>query len=236
MTNTGHGRCATIWTPGYDAGGEVARFGGNFFWQTRLSDDLLTQTCYKTRAEAEDPAMHGDRGSTSYWDHPLVARPAVASLGLTGSAGVYAGWSRCAAHGSGGFAIYRPDHWSLRDTGLGYGDVLGAEAENLRLRGGRHRLHHDPRPAVCGRRYRPARRCWTSSACRPPRRCRIRPACRTRMISLAPLMPRRSRRSFIAPCPPKPWHGRRAATAAWPNIAVAKGRCSTRALANGWQG
>ncbi|MDZ4095855.1 MAG: DUF6605 domain-containing protein [Paracoccaceae bacterium] len=112
-----------------DAGGQVARFAGNFFWQTRLSDDLLTQTCFKTRAEAEDPAMHGDRRYlTSYWDHPFVARPAVASLGLTGSAGVYAGWSRCAAHGSGGFAIYRPDHWSLRGTGLGYGDVLGAEA------------------------------------------------------------------------------------------------------------
>ena len=38
-----------------DRGGELARFGGNFFWQTRLSPDLLTQTCHKARAEAEDP-------------------------------------------------------------------------------------------------------------------------------------------------------------------------------------
>jgi hypothetical protein len=110
-----------------DRGGQLARFGGNFFWQTRLSDDLRTQTCFKTTAEAADPAMQADRTRlTSYWDHPFVARPAVATLGLTGSMGVYAGWSRCAAHGSGGFAIYRPDHWSMRDTGLGYGDVLGA--------------------------------------------------------------------------------------------------------------
>ena len=110
-----------------DAGGQVARFAGNFFWQTRLSADLATQTCFKSRAGAEDPAMTGDPARlTSYWDHPAIGRPAAATLGLTGSAGVYAGWSRCAAHGSGGFAIYRPDHWSLAGTGLGYGDVLGA--------------------------------------------------------------------------------------------------------------
>jgi hypothetical protein len=113
-----------------DAGGQLARFAGNFFWQTRLSDDLATQTCYKYLAEAEDPAMQGDvTRLTSYWDHPRVARPAVATMGLTGTMGVYAGWSRCAAQGSGGFTIYRPDHWSVRDTGLGYGDVLGAAAK-----------------------------------------------------------------------------------------------------------
>ena len=112
-----------------DTGGQAARFAGNFFWQTRLSADLATQTCFKSRAEAEDPAMGGDRSRlTSYWDHPVIARPAAATLGLTGSAGVYAGWSRCAAHGSGGFAIYRPDHWALAGTGLGYGDVLGASS------------------------------------------------------------------------------------------------------------
>ena len=66
---------------------------------------------------------------TSYWDHPFVGRPATATMGLTGSAGVYAGWSRCAAHGSGGFAIYRPEHWSVKDSGLGYGDVLGAASK-----------------------------------------------------------------------------------------------------------
>jgi hypothetical protein len=108
-----------------DRGGQLARFGGNFFWQTRLSADLTVQTCYKTRAEAEDPLAATDR-LTSYWDHPRAARPAVATMGLTGSMGVYAGWSRCAAHGAGGFTLYRPEHWALRGTGLGYGDVLGA--------------------------------------------------------------------------------------------------------------
>ena len=109
-------------------GGEVARFAGNFFWQTRLSNDLTQQTCYKYAAPQNDPTPDQTR-LTSYWDHPQVARPAVASMGLTGSMGVYAGWSRCAAHGSGGFAIYRPDHWSVKDSGLGYGDVLGAASK-----------------------------------------------------------------------------------------------------------
>jgi hypothetical protein len=50
-------------------------------------------------------------------------------MGLTGVMGVYAGWSRCAAHGSGGFTVYRPEHWSVAETGLGYGDVLGSAAK-----------------------------------------------------------------------------------------------------------
>lgn len=111
-----------------DWGGELARFAGNFFWQTRLSPDRRTQICHKYRAEAEDP-LAGTSLITSYWDHPRVKRPAVATLGLTGTFGVYAGWSRCAAHGSGGFTVYRPDHWTLRETGLGYGDVLGATSK-----------------------------------------------------------------------------------------------------------
>jgi hypothetical protein len=111
-----------------DKGGQLARFGGNFFWQTRLSADLLTQTCHKARAEAEDPLAATDR-ITSYWDHPRTRRPGTATMGLTGAMGVYAGWSRCAAHGSGGFTLYRPDHWALQGTGLGYGDVLGAASK-----------------------------------------------------------------------------------------------------------
>jgi len=37
-----------------DRGGQLARYGGNFFWQTRLSEDLTIQTCYKTRSEITD--------------------------------------------------------------------------------------------------------------------------------------------------------------------------------------
>jgi hypothetical protein len=111
-----------------EAGGELARFGGNFYWQTRLSADLTTQICHKARAGEDDP-MAGSARITSYWDDPRVGRPAVATMGLTGAAGVYAGWSRCAAHGTGGFVIFRPEHWVMAGTGLGYGDVLGAASK-----------------------------------------------------------------------------------------------------------
>ena len=68
-------------------GGELARFAGNFFWQTRLSDDGLTQTCFKARAHAEDP-LAGTARITSYWDDPRTGRPASLSLGLTGAMGI----------------------------------------------------------------------------------------------------------------------------------------------------
>ncbi len=62
-----------------DAGGQVARFAGNFYWQTRLSADLTTQTCWKV---GPDPVTGARR--TTYWDAPEVGRPAVATMGLTG--------------------------------------------------------------------------------------------------------------------------------------------------------
>jgi hypothetical protein len=49
-------------------------------------------------------------------------------MGLSGAYGIYSGWSGCVARGSGGFTIYRPEHWVFEGTTLGYGDVLGAEA------------------------------------------------------------------------------------------------------------
>ena len=55
MTNTGPGKCATRSTPIVERGGHVARFAGNFMWQTRLEDEGRRQVCYKYRARAEDP-------------------------------------------------------------------------------------------------------------------------------------------------------------------------------------
>ena len=112
-------------------GGHVARFAGNFYWQVRLADEGRRQVCYKYRARAEDPVRgSGDeRFITTCWDAPEIGRPAALTMGLTGSAGIYAGWSRCAAHGAGGFTLYRPRHWALEGSGAGYGDVLGAQAK-----------------------------------------------------------------------------------------------------------
>jgi hypothetical protein len=50
------------------------------------------------------------------------------TFGLNAIRGVYAGWGGCVAFGAGGFPIYRPEHWAFNGTGLGYGDVLGAQS------------------------------------------------------------------------------------------------------------
>ena len=92
-------------------------------WKTRAE----RQVCYKYRARDEDPQRGSDRITTS-WEAPEVDRPGSTTFGLNALHGVYAGWGGCVAFGAGGFPIYRPDHWAFDGTGLGYGDVLGAES------------------------------------------------------------------------------------------------------------
>ncbi len=113
-----------------DAGGHVARFAGNFFWQIRLENEGLRQVCYKYRAREEDPLRNSDdrRLTTIGWDAPETGRPGALTMGLTGAAGIYAGWGGCVARGADGFTVYRPEHEAFEGTGLGYGDVLGASA------------------------------------------------------------------------------------------------------------
>jgi hypothetical protein len=55
-----------------------------------------------------------------------VNRPGASTFAVNGLRGIYAGLGRCAGQGSGGFTVYRPDHWAFDGTGLGYGDQLGA--------------------------------------------------------------------------------------------------------------
>ncbi|OHT78298.1 hypothetical protein BKG69_16985 [Mycobacteroides chelonae] len=105
-----------------DAGGGLARFGGNFIWQVRLEGD--TQVCYKD-PEA-DPMFNQNRSrTTTAWDSPQVARPGAWTMGLTGNAGVYARYGATTPRSSGGFTVYRPDHWALRGSDLYYGDNFG---------------------------------------------------------------------------------------------------------------
>ena len=111
-----------------DQGGNIARFAGNFLWQTRIGDEGTTQVCYKYRARAEDPACGTSQSSrtTNAWDAPEIGRPGAQTFGLSGSMGIYAGWGGCAPRGAGGFTIYRPDHWVFAGSDVYYGDVLGA--------------------------------------------------------------------------------------------------------------
>lgn len=111
-----------------ERGGHVARFAGNFMWQIRLEDEGRTQICYKYIARDEDPVMQsGPRHLvTESWEAPEIGRPGAASFGLNATHGLYASWSGCSPRGAKGFPIYRPEHWAFANTGLYYGDVLGA--------------------------------------------------------------------------------------------------------------
>lgn len=113
-----------------DAGGHVARFAGNFFWQIRLEDEGRRQICYKYRARAEDRVYGtpGERRATTSWEASEIGRPGVLTFGLNATNGVYAGWGGATARGARGFPVYRPEHWAFRKTGLSYGDVLGASS------------------------------------------------------------------------------------------------------------
>ncbi|RWD41529.1 N,N-dimethylformamidase beta subunit family domain-containing protein [Mesorhizobium sp.] len=113
-----------------DQGGHVARFAGNFMWQTRLEDEGRRQVCYKYRARAEDPVYRSGEVSraTNSWEAPEIGRPGCKTFGLNATNGIYAGWSSLAPRGVRGFPIYRPDHWAFGRTGLFYGDLLGAES------------------------------------------------------------------------------------------------------------
>ena len=114
-----------------DGGGHVARFGANFCWQVRLEAQGLQQVCYKYPAP-----YHGIRDPledsqpellTGLWEHPKINRPGAQTFGLTGARGVYAGLGGLAPRNSGGFTVFRPQHWVFEDTDLYYGDTFGTD-------------------------------------------------------------------------------------------------------------
>lgn len=106
-----------------ETGGGFARFGGNYLWQVRLDADG-TQTCYKNPHHDPMTALDPTR-STTAWDWPPIGRPGAATMGLTGLAGIYNRYGPTTPRSSGGFTVYRPDHWALEGSDLYYGDVFG---------------------------------------------------------------------------------------------------------------
>ena len=108
-------------------GGRVARFGGNFLWQTRIEDEGRTQVCYKYTA-SQDPLLGTDQEhlTTAAWEVAPVSWPGTRTFGANGLQGMYTGFGRCVGQGSGGYTVYRPQHWAFEGAQLGYGDQLGA--------------------------------------------------------------------------------------------------------------
>lgn len=112
-----------------DGGGNVARFAGNFLWQTRIENEGRTQVCYKYIAD-QDPLMGTDQEHlvSGAFEVAPVGRPGALTFGVNALRGVYAGLGNCVGGGAGGFTIYRDDHWAFDGAGVGYGDVLGARS------------------------------------------------------------------------------------------------------------
>ncbi len=114
-----------------DRGGGLARFAGNFLWQVRLADNGNTQICYATPPEADPISATSPHLTTTMWDAKLVGRPGAATMGLTATSGAYVRFGTAVPRGSGGYTVYRPEHWALQDTDLYYGDVFGAAPINI---------------------------------------------------------------------------------------------------------
>ncbi len=111
-----------------DAGGNAAFFSGNTsFWQVRFSCGYRRMIGYKCDI-ADDPAYHPERAPTlsTMWADPLVARPENQMTGVSFTRGGYAHMPN-APDGTGGYTIWRPDHWVFDGTSLTAGDSLGAQ-------------------------------------------------------------------------------------------------------------
>jgi hypothetical protein len=113
-----------------DGGGGMARFAGNYQWQVRLSADGNTQYCYRT-PQADPESAKNPMRTTTVWDWMPLGRPAAKTMGLTGMGGTYNRYGVAVPRSSGGYTVYRPDHWSFAGTDLYYGDLLGGTPVNL---------------------------------------------------------------------------------------------------------
>ena len=113
------------------AGGNAAFFSGNTsLWQVRLEgDDHDVMVGYKGFFK-DDPLLGTprEREVTTLWSDVLVARPENEMTGVTFTRGGYHRIGRNVTSGLGGYTLHRADHWLFEGTGLGYGDVLGADA------------------------------------------------------------------------------------------------------------
>ncbi|MHB1923946.1 MAG: N,N-dimethylformamidase beta subunit family domain-containing protein [Acidimicrobiales bacterium] len=112
-------------------GGNAAFFSGNTsLWQVRIEgDDGDVMVGYKGVFK-EDPLMGTGREAevTTFWSDVIIGRPENHMTGVSFTRGGYHRIGRNVSAGLGGYTVHRPGHWIFEDTGLGYGDVLGAGA------------------------------------------------------------------------------------------------------------
>jgi len=113
------------------SGGDYASFSGNtMFWQVRVepATDGTTMVCHKYTALDTDPVVAAGSPElmSGMWCDPVVGRPEWSLLGGGSAWGLYYRFGAAVARGSGGFTVYRDDHWLMEGSGLRYGDQLGS--------------------------------------------------------------------------------------------------------------
>ncbi len=110
-----------------ESGGKAVFFSGNTsFWQIRYEEDRSRVVGYKLDLEG-DPVFGTDRerSLSTMWSDPLVGRPENHMTGVSFTRGGYARL-RNSPRGSGGYTIWRPDHWAFEGLDLVSGDIIGA--------------------------------------------------------------------------------------------------------------
>ena len=111
-----------------ERGGFAAFLSGNTaFWQVRFEDSGHTMVGFKQQF-SEDPVMgtSEQRSVTTMWSDPLTERPESQMTGVSFTRGGYA-HCRNAPTGSGGYTVWRPDHWAFEGVPLHPGDIIGGD-------------------------------------------------------------------------------------------------------------
>lgn len=111
-------------------GGQYLSLSGNtMFWQVRLSENADHMICWKYAAHEHDPVVAEGRTEemTGLWCDPLVGRPEWTTIGAGSVFGLYHRFGQATPRGTGGYSVFRPDHWLFEGTGLRYGDLLGGD-------------------------------------------------------------------------------------------------------------
>jgi hypothetical protein len=111
-------------------GGNAAVFSGNTcYWQVRFDHEAGTMTCFKYRADPDDPVLGttDERLLTGPWSDRRIGWPETRSFGLTFTRGGYSRYGLGVPRASGAYTVHRPDHWVFEATDLRYGDALGLE-------------------------------------------------------------------------------------------------------------
>ena len=107
-----------------DRGGGLAILSGNTaFWKVHWEDEGRRMICRKWRGFDDGPE---GPDATHLWSHPAFGKPEAEITGLSFLYGGYHRLGLCVARGSGGYTVYRPNHWALEGCDLYYGDVIGS--------------------------------------------------------------------------------------------------------------